>query len=425
MPSNPLCIAAACLIALAGCSKKEETETEPIVPVEAAAVRQDSVQRIVVADAVLYPRDQANVMPKISAPVKKFYVNRGDHVKQGQLLATLENRDLAAAAVESRGQVQQAEANYRSTASASVPEAVIKAQQDVDSSKQALDAARKLLESRQQLLKEGALARKLVDEAQVGYAQARAAYATALEHQRALESVGKQEQIAAAKAQLESARGHHEGAEAQLGYSEIRSPITGVITDRPLYAGEMAASGSPLLTVMDISRVVARASVPIAEAAHLKVGDPATISQSEGSEEVAGKVTVVSPAADPNTTTVQVWVEANNPGERLKPGATVRVSVVAATLDNAIVVPPAAILPGSEGGESVMVVGADSVAHEHKVQVGVRTPDKVQILSGASVGDQVVVSGGVGLQDGAKVRVLKPGEKPGKEDKKGEEPEKK
>ncbi len=71
-------------------------------------------------------------MPKIAAPVEKFYVNRGDHVKQGQLLAVLENRDLTAQAAEGKGAVEQAESNLRTTSGASVPEAVVKAQTDVD-----------------------------------------------------------------------------------------------------------------------------------------------------------------------------------------------------------------------------------------------------------------------------------------------------
>src|SRR2546422_4699023 len=115
---------AAALFAISGCSRKEEKEAEPVVPVQVTAVRQDSIRRIITADAVLYPQDQAGVMPKITAPVRKFLVNRGDHIRQGQLLAVLENRDLAAAAVESKGQYQQAESNYRTTASASVPEQV-------------------------------------------------------------------------------------------------------------------------------------------------------------------------------------------------------------------------------------------------------------------------------------------------------------
>lgn len=412
-------VAAASLLAIPGCSKKEQKEAEPIVPVQVTAVRQDSIRRIVTADAVLYPQDQAAVMPKISAPVRKFLVNRGDHVRRGQLLAVLENRDLEAAAVASKGQYQQAESNYRATTTATVPEEVIKAQSDVQSAKQSLDAAQKLLESREKLFREGALARKQVDEAQVSYAQARAAYDTAQEHLRALQSVGKQEQIKGAAAQVDTAKGNFQAAEAQLSYSEVRSPINGVVTDRSVYAGEIAAAGSPLLTIMDVSRVVARANVPQNQAAFLKVGESATIGQTDSSVEAPAKVIVVSPAVDPNSTTVQVWVQSTNPGERLKPGSSVRVSIVAATLQNVMVVPPAALLPSAEGGNSVMVVGPDSVAHEHKVEVGVRETDKVQILSGVSLGDQVVTVGGVGLQDGTKVIVGKPGEeKPDAGDKK-------
>jgi multidrug efflux pump subunit AcrA (membrane-fusion protein) len=409
---------AASLLAASGCGKKEEKEAEPIVPVQVTAVRQDSIRRIVTADAVLYARDWSNVMPKISAPVRKFYVNRGDHVTQGQLVAELESSDLKAAAAESKGQFDQAEANYRTTAGASVPEEVVKAELDVQAAKQAADAAQKLLENREKLLREGALARKLVDDAQVAYAQARSQYETAQSHLKALQSVGKQEQIIGAAAQVEAARGHQQSAQAQVSYAQIHSPIAGVISDRPVYPGEMANAGAPLFTVMDISSVSAHANIPQTEAAYLKVGNAATITQLGTDVQVAGKVTMVSPAIDPNSTTVQVWVAATNPGERLKPGASVRVSIVASTLPSAVVVPTAAILPSSDGGTSVIVAGSDSVAHEKKVQVGIREPDKVQILSGVSAGDQVVIVGGVGLQDGTKVRVEKPGEKPAEADEK-------
>src|SRR5947209_1631073 len=99
------------LLLMSGCAKKEVKEAEPIVPVQVTAVRQDSIRRIVIADAVLFARDWSNVMPKISAPVRKFYVNRGDHVAQGQLIAELESSDLRAATVEGKGQLDQAEAN--------------------------------------------------------------------------------------------------------------------------------------------------------------------------------------------------------------------------------------------------------------------------------------------------------------------------
>jgi HlyD family secretion protein len=395
------------VLLLPACSKKKEAEAaEAPAPVQVTAVVQDTIRRVVDADGALFPQDQASVVPKISAPVQRFFVSRGDHVKANQLLATLENRDLTAAVSASKGQLEQAEANLRATSSAAVPEQVVKAQTDVQAAQQTADAARVLLENRQNLLKEGALARKLVDDAQVAYAQAKSQLETAQEHLRALQSVGKEEQIKGAQAQVDVARAQLESAQAQVSYSEVRSPISGVVADRPLYAGEMASSGSPLLTVMDISRVVARVNVPQSQSTALKVGQPATITQTGTAETLEGTVTVVSPAADPNTTTVQIWITANNPGERFKPGAAVHAAILVDTIHNAAVVPTSAILPGEEGGTAVLTVGPDSVAHLRPVEVGVRYGDRVQITNGVRPGDQVVVAGGLGVDDKAKVKIV-------------------
>jgi HlyD family secretion protein len=179
-----------------------------------------------------------------------------------------------------------------------------------------------------------------------------------------------------------------------------------------------------LVTIVNISRVIARANIPVGQAASVKVGNPATISQTDAQLQATGKVTVVSPAVDPNSTTVEVWVEADNPGERLKPGATVRVDVHAETVKDAIVIPIAALLPSAEGGVQVLVVGADSKAHEKKVEVGIREPDKVQIIKGVAVGEKVIIVGGVGLEDGAKVTLSAPGEDKGDKDEKPEKAEK-
>src|SRR6476646_6797628 len=128
----------AVLLLLASACHKEEKkeEAEAPAPVQVTAVTQDTIRRIVGGDGVLFPRDQASVSPKIAAPVTKFYVNRGDHVKAGQLLATLENRDLTASAAEARVAVVQAESNLRSTQGATVPEAMVKAQTDLDAARQ-------------------------------------------------------------------------------------------------------------------------------------------------------------------------------------------------------------------------------------------------------------------------------------------------
>jgi len=398
------------LAALTACSKSKESATEsgapvPAAPVQVSEVQRESIHRIVSADGILYPVDQASVMPKISAPIKSINVQRGDHVMKNQLLATLENRDLQAAADEAKQLYQQALATQRTTTGAQLPEDADKARQDVTTSKQALDAAQKVYESRQRLFEEGALARRLVEEANVAYVQARSQYDLAQQHLRSLVQISSPELTKGAQAQTEAAKARYDAALAQLSYSEIRSPIAGVIAERPLYAGEIAAAGNPLLTVVNVSRVIARANVSVAQAASLKAGDSATIAQTEAGIQLSGRVTVVSPAVDPNSTTLEVWVEAGNPGEKLKPGATVHVSIVAETIPSAIVIPVSALLPSGEGGSQVMVVGSDSAAHETKVDIGAREPDKIQILKGLDVGERVITGGGVGLEDGAKVRI--------------------
>ena len=169
-----------------------------------------------------------------------------------------------------------------------------------------------------------------------------------LQHMAALKSAGKKEQLKSAEGQLTSAKGKYEGAAAQLAYSEIRSPIDGVVTDRPSYAGETPPPGVPLLTVMDTSSVIAKAHIPQDQAVQLKPGDAATI-KTGGDIEVAGKVTVVSPALDPNSTTVEIWIEAPNADGRLRPGTSVSVEMVARTVNDAVVVPASAVLKTPEG----------------------------------------------------------------------------
>ena len=397
-------VAAAGLLAT-GCRQSETAEeAEAPAPVQVTGVTQEPIRRIVAGDGVLFALSQSGVVPNISKPVVKFYVNRGDHVKQGQLVATLEGRDLKAAVDNARAQVNQATLNVHSIELATVPESVVKAQSDVQSDTEQLDAAKRLLDSQQKLFEQGALAGRRVDEARVAFASAKAQLAGATEHLRALNSVSKGDQIATAQAQLQAANAQLAAAEAQLSYSEIHSPRSGVVADRPLYEGEMAVPGTPMLTVMDISKVVARINIPENHGGSVKVGQPADVIPADGGDTLQGRVTVVSPATDANSTTTQIWVEVDNPGEKLKPGASVHVKIITELVKNATTVPATAILPGEEGGTAVLVIDSDSIAHKHVVTLGIREGDKVQILNGARPGDEVVVVGGLGVDDKGKVK---------------------
>ena len=387
---------------LTSCSRGEK-EAEPEVAVEAVKAEKQSIRQVIRTDAVLFPKNQAAITPKIVAPVKMFYVNRGSHVHAGQLLAVLENRDLAAAEVESKGSYQQAEANFGIETTSALPEEWQKAEYDLKAAKENYDAEQKIFDSRKKLYQEGALPRKDYDQSIVALTQAKSQYEVASMHMAALQAAGKKQQLKSAEGQLTSAKGKYEGAAAQLGYSEIRSPIDGVVTDRPTYPGETPPPGTPLLTVMDTSSVIAKAHIPQDQAAQLKVGNAATI-KTPGNDDMTGKVTLVSPALDPNSTTVEIWVEAQNPDGRLRPGSSVVLELVANTVNDTVVVPSSAVLKTPEGTKTVMIV-KEGHAQAVEVETGVREGDRVQITKGLSGGETVIVRGSYGLPDKTKVKI--------------------
>ncbi len=393
---------------LAACGAKNAGDQPVAVSVEAARVERATIRRLVKAQAILYPLHQATIVPKISAPVSRFTVNRGDAVHAGELLAELENRDLAAAMEETQGAYEQAQAAYDTTTQASLPAEIQKAELDAESARQSMEAEQRLFESRQKLYQQGALARKDLDQSRVSLTQARNAYEMAQAHLKALNAGGKAQALKSAEGQLAAARGHYMDAKARFDYSKIYSPIDGVVTDRPLYPGEMASAGSPLITIMDLSSVIARAHVTASEAAFLKVGDAATLAGEGGVLQASGKVTIVSPALDPSSSTVEVWVQAPNPGGRFKPGSAVTVTMVAETVPGALVIPAAAILQAPDGSSSVMVIDDKNHAHARGIKTGIREDDRVQVTDGLAAGQPIVTVGAFGLPDDTLVRIIQP-----------------
>jgi multidrug efflux pump subunit AcrA (membrane-fusion protein) len=360
---------------LSGCKPAAPAEDAPTVTVQVGAAENEPIQLKVIADAVLYPRDQAAIVPKIVAPVKKFYVDRGSRVKAGQLLAELENQDLAGVQLKSQGGYQQAQVTYDMQAQ--------KVQQDIRLAKQTLDAQQKLYDSRQALYKEGAVSAKDVEDANVALTQARNVY----------ELAQKEADLKVAQAQVNIAKGDMANAEAQVNYTKITSPIDGVVTDRPFYTGETPPAGAALITIMDLSEVVARAHISQVDATHLKAGDEANISVPGQGPALKAKVTLVSPALDPNSTTVEVWVQAANPGGRLKPGVSARVTMIGQTVPHAIVAPLAALLTDTDGVTSMIVLDTDNKPHKQKVKIGIRDGGDLQVTDGLKGGERVVTVG--------------------------------
>ena len=233
-----------------------------------------------------------------------------------------------------------AQAAYATATKAQVPEDTLKAESDLAQAKANLDLNQSIVKSRKQLFAEGAIPGRDLDTAQAALVQAQAAYDAAAKHLESVRSVSREAALKAAQGQLTSAEGKYKGAEAQVNYSEIRSPIDGVVTDRPLFAGETAAAGAPLITVMDTSTLLAKTHIAQSLAQQMKVGDAALRCSVPGvADPVPAKVSLISPALDPGSTTVEVWLKIDNKAGKLKVGTPVKVSITGRTVAKAWKIP--------------------------------------------------------------------------------------
>jgi HlyD family secretion protein len=403
-----LCVFLALACVLSGCKKAEEVPI-PEVSVQAEKTEVKPLVEFVAGDTVLTPQAQAAIVPKISAPVKSFLVQRGDQVRKGQLLAVLENADLAAAVHDSRGAMKQADATYVTTIKAGVVEDLQKSLLDVAQAKANLDVAQSICDSRQSLLQQGAIPRRDLDTARATLVQTKAAYDIATQHLNSLKAVSQAATIQNAEGARESAQGKFDAAQAGLGYSEIRSPIDGVVTDRPLFAGEMANAGQPIVTVMDLSTLIAKVHLSQQQTASLKLGGEAMVTVAGEDAPLKGRVRLISPALDAGSTTLEVWIAIPNKGAKLKAGTAVHVSIASETVSDALSIPKESLIATKAGDPAVMVIGPDNIAHQKTVKTGITDGHDTQILSGLAAGDLVVTKGAYGMDDATKVKVIAAG----------------
>jgi multidrug efflux pump subunit AcrA (membrane-fusion protein) len=287
-----------------------------------------------------------------------------------------------------------------------VPEDLTKAKLDLAQGKANLDLNQSIVNARTELFKQGAIPGRDLDTAKATLVQAQAAYDIASQHLQSLQNVSNRAAIQNAQGTLESAKGKYLGAEAQLSYTQIRSPISGVVTDRTLFAGETPASGAPLITVMDTSALIAKLHIAQAQAQQLALGADATLTVPGIADPVPAKVSLISPALDPGSTTVEVWLRVDNRKGTFKSGTPVHASITGRTVTNALTVPVDAIQASPDGtSKFVMIIAPDSTAHKKVVTLGIQNSEDVQILSGITASDMVISTGGYGLDENTKVKI--------------------
>ena len=395
---------------------KTETEAEvtPTVSVKVAKAEKETIAAPVTAVGTIWPREKADVSAKVSAQIKTMALLKNKLVRAGEVIAVLESRDLQAQRAEAVAALNEARANERSLVTGTIPKTNAEDQKALNDARAKVNTARATYERRRALYEKGGISKKDLEASQLDLTTAedelRLQEQTVALRERSLNPNDR----ALASARTAQAQQHLATLDAQLSYATIRAPITGIVTDQFQYEGEFASAGGKLVTIADTSTVIVKAPFSDTAVADVKTGDTVTVIPTDTSaEEMHGQVTLLSRSSDPTSRAVEVWVTLGNGDGKLRANGAAQVTIAANSKNDAIVVPASAVtLETSDANEgTVMVVDDQNVAHETKVTIGIRTPDKIEIVEGLKGGETVVIEGNYALADGTKVEVATEEEK--------------
>lgn len=347
------------LIIFTSCRKRESSSKEFEVGATPVKVIKASLREIshkLSYTGTLEAWNKIDIIPDIAGKVAKIYVEVGDYVKKGQLLAELDTRSIRLQLKQAEAALEVAKANY-------------------EDAKRNMERMRKLLE------------KKAISTQQ--YEKVKLAYD-------------------AAEAQLRQAQATVNLVKHNLEVSIMKAPFSGIITSKNAEVGDvinpMMGGFSPtkgVLTLMDFSKIKVNLHVPQSDIGKIKKGQKAILKvDAYPDKRFQGYVHLVNLAADPVSKTFLVQVVFDNPDLLLKPGIFGEISIITETHSNTIVIPEKAVID-----EHYVFIVKNGKAKKKNIEIGLRSEDELEIIKGVKEGEYVIVEGNYGLEDGASVRI--------------------
>src|SRR5262245_56284145 len=329
--------------------------------VELAPVLHAEVNRELSVVGNLIGDQTVSVVPKTAGRLEEITVKLGDRVNRGQRIAKIEDEEILE-------QVRQAEAAFE------VAKATIR-QREAD-----LSLAKTNAERSRNLFQRQLLPQQTLDDAEAKYQSAQAA-------------------LDLARAQNTQSQSRLDELRINLQNTIINSPVNGFVSRRTVDPGAFVSPNSPVVEVVDITRVRLVANIIEKDLKQIAVADMARVEvDAFPGEDFMGRIARVSPVLDPSTRTAPIEVEISNPQYRLKPGMYARVGIITESHPNALVVPTNAVV--DVNGTRGVYLSVNNVATFHPVKIGIEGNERTDILDGVAVGDRVVTTGAAGLRNG-------------------------
>lgn len=392
-------------------------ELPPVAVTTTTAVARE-VSSFIQATGSLVAEETSDVAPQISGQVVATLVNVGAFVRQGAVIARLDDRDARLRVEQARANLRQTEAAVRQAEARlglrggggfnaeTIPE-VRAARANYEQALAELQLAEANEKRYRELVETGDVARNIYDQYRTQRDTARARANSAREQLEAAINAARQnnEAIRTAEAAVEGARAQLAIAQKALSDTVIRAPYSGYISNRPVAVGEYVTSASVIVTLLRTNPIKLQAQVPEAEAPFIRPGMSVSVEvEAFPQRRFAGRVVAVNPAIDPASRSAIVEAEIENGDNALRSGMFAKVRILRGQGQRVVLVPRAAVLRDQSTQSYRVFVVQGGVARLRVVQLGEEEGDMVQIISGVNDGEVVATSNLPQLYEGAKIR---------------------
>jgi HlyD family secretion protein len=396
-------VAALCgALALGGCGQGPQQQTPPL-SVDVASARRSNIATYISLDGQVAPLEQSTLAFQQNAAITAIYVNVGDLVHPGQVLARIDDSVLRAQSAQARAQAVQQGATAQGS-QVGLPVQIETNQATLETARAALRNSKLVYDQDTALYKNGYVSQAQLEAARAAYVQAESTYNTSLIGLK--NNIVSEQNVKAAIASAQAASANARTLETQVAQTTLYAPYEGVITQRLLDPGAYAGPQAPVLAISRVDQLWININVPDDDLAYIPTGTRVSfVSTSLPGRTFTGRISTVNAVPTAGTLSYLARIQMKNPGEVLRGGMLVTATVPRESHRNTIVVPRSAVAQ-TDKGNVVFVVGSDNKAQEVPVRVGVQTDTMSEVLSPrVQPGTKVITTRPDTLKDGSTVAI--------------------
>lgn len=386
--------------------------TDILTPVVIAHPVKGTIKQKLYYSGTLMPKNTVTIISKVAGKIEKIFVKKGDLVTEDQILIKIEDNAVSLQKEQAYSYLKIAEAQYKKAKKGLREEEIENTRALVEQAVEDLSLAEENFERMKNLYESGTISRAMYDEAENMVRAARTNVENAKRTLKLMEEGASEEEIEIARANAEAARAQFELAKLQVDFTELETPVFGIVADILADEGNLVGTSTPILAIVQIHPIIAK--IPIPEKYYGEFTRnrenitllifPHAYPDSGGFK---GYITNIAPVIDPMSRTFTMEIEIQNPVRTLRPGMYVNVEITLEEHEDALLIPSSAVV--IRDGEKVIFT-LENMSPEKAVQIEISTglvsEDTVEIISGITENTKVIIEGNLFLEHDQFVKVI-------------------